>query len=142
MTVTPDVEQDVLEKLASLFGTIVITGPSRNAWAGPERGIDEGFPMLALFVSLYGGTVDWNGQDRQRWFAVQILVRSDRLSYATGELLSRQVFDKMDGLGPWTGASGAQYQDCLAVNAAPIALGPSASDPYYFTVNIEVWLEG
>lgn len=143
-TVTPDVETDVLQKLSALLpASVIITGSTRNAWAGPERGVDEGFPMLALFVQVYGGQADWNGQDRQRWFDVQVLVRSARLAYSAGEVLARAIFDALDGVGPWTGpTSGALYQDLVASGAGPISIGASDADAFYFSVNATAWREG
>ena len=149
MTITPDVEQDVLEKLSALLpGSVVITGGNRNAWAGIERGVAEGFPMAAIFVEVYSGRSDFNGREsgaavRQRWFNVQVTVRSGRLAYAVGETLARSIHDALDAIGPWVGpTSAAKYQDCLCRDAGPVCLGPADSDAYYFVVALEIWREG
>lgn len=141
---TPDVETDVLEKLNALLpASVIITGSTRNSWAGPERGVDEGFPMRANFVQVYGGRADWNGQDRQRYFNVQILIRADRLDYSGGEVIARAIFDALDGLGPWTGPTSAiKYQDLTCEGAGPINVGAGDTDAHYFSINVTAWREG
>jgi hypothetical protein len=143
---TPDVESDVLEKLAALLPAVVTIGT--NAWAGPERGVAEGVPMNAVFVEAYSGRSDVNGRQgggavRQRWFSVQVTVRSGRLDYAGGDAKARAIFDALDLLGPWTGPTSlVVYQDLRCRDAGPLCLGPADSDAYYFVIALEVWREG
>lgn len=143
-TSTPDVEKDLVERLAVLAPSLVtITGSSRDTWPGPERpSSGAGFPLRATFAQHVGGIDDLHSDGRMRTFDMQLLVRGARNAYGATLALARGIYDALDLSGAFTGASGARYLDVRGIGPGPAYLGAGDSDAEFFAVNVRLLLDG
>lgn len=148
MTTTPDIREDLLQRLSALApaSVIVTPGVTRNAWSGPERpssttaGADV--PLKAMFVHAATDTYLLHNDGRLRFFDMQVLIRGARLKEQETEALARVVHDALDLSGPFVGSTGGtRYMDVRALGG-PIGLGSGASDAEYYAVNVQLWLDG
>lgn len=141
MTTTPDIESDLVAKLAALLPSVLsVSGSTRNLWAGPERPTLGVVPRRAVFVirsaeyrTIYGG-----GQ--YRYLSADIVIRSALDDYAGGELLARSIYDALHLLGRFTGASGQAYEDVRASDA-PAYQGQADDDPHYWVLPVQLWAD-
>lgn len=139
---TPDVEADILAKLAALLPStiLIVEDATRNARAGPLRPTSN--VGNEVFVQSFGGSADLHNDGRFRYFNVQITVRGARNDYTGAHALALQIHDALDLLGPFTGASSARYVDVRSQIAAPNYIGPDEDDQELFAEPFEVWFDG
>lgn len=140
MTTTPDVESDLVARLAArLPASIKVSGAERNTWAGPERPTLGVVPRLAVFVVRLGELATIYGGGQYRYLTLEVVVRSQLDDYAGGELLARQVYDALHLSGAFTGASGQTYDDVRC--EAPSYEGQADNEPHYWTVAVQLWAD-
>jgi hypothetical protein len=138
---TPDVESDLLAKLAALLPTdVIVAGADLNALAGPLRpagrkGVHE------VFVQCFGGMRDVHNDGVVRVFNVQVTIRSAQNDYTGGHVLALRIHDALECLGAWVGVSGQRYIDTTAAVAMPNYLGPGDNDQELFAEEFEVTAE-
>lgn len=138
---TPDVESDVLAKLAELLpDDVVITGSDLNARAGPLRPAGQA-DIHEVYVQVFGGRRDTHSDGVIRVMALQVTVRSRQNDYTGGHLLAVAIHDALECVGPWVGASGASYIDTTASIAHPNHLGSDGDDQEVFAEAFDVVCE-
>lgn len=140
MTTTPDVEADLVARLAArLPASIKVASADRNCWPGPERPTLGVVPRLAVFVIRSGELATIYGGGQYRYLTLDVVVRSQLDDYAGGELLARQVYDALHLSGAFTGASGQTYDDIRV--EAPDYLGQADNEPHYWTLAVQLWAD-
>lgn len=140
MTTTPDVEADLVARLAvRLPASIVVAGSSRNTWPGPERPTLDPVPRRAVFVVRGGEMSMVYGGGQYRYLTLDVVVRSQVDDYAGGELLARQVYDALHLSGAFTGSSGQAYDDIRA--EAPQYQGQADTDAHYWVLPVQLWAD-
>lgn len=139
MTTTPDLEADLVAKLAALLpGSLATTGSARNLFPGPERPTFGVVPTPSVFVMRAGEFASLHSDGQYRQLGMEVVIRSENEDYLNGEALARAVYDAAHLLGKWTGASGQAYDDVRAVSA-PVYLGQSDDGPHYWQLNLDLW---
>jgi hypothetical protein len=138
---TPDVEADMIAKLAALLPSdIVASGASQNARAGPLRPTSNA-AGAEVFVQLFAGASQLDNDGRIRFFGLQVTTRSAKNAYSAGFALALRIHDALDLLGPFTGASGAKYMDVRAQLSCANHLGADDQDAELFAEAFDVWCE-
>lgn len=147
-TVTPDVEFDVMEKLAALVpADVIITGATRNAWPGDVRpSKDSGVPMVAMFVQMVGSIYQGDNDTPVRRFMLEAVVRGARNGDAATRAKARRIHDAAagslgDAIGQWVATtSGVRYFALLPTGLQ--YLGPGEDDATFAVVSLEAWYAG
>lgn len=140
MTTTPDVEADLIARLAARAPSVIfVTGASRNTWAGPERPTVGVVPRRAVFVARAGEFVNIYGGGQYRYFTIDVVVRSLLDDYAGGELLSRQVYDALHLSGAFTGTTGQAYDDIRVEQ--PQYDGQEDNGPHFWSMTVQLWAD-
>lgn len=144
MTTTPDIEEDVLQRISSLAGADVdVAGSDRNAWSGPIRPSHEsGIPMKAVFVRLTGGGTSLHNDGRLRALEVTVTIRSEPQQYEEARARAHRIYDAVDLSGAFTGSSGKSYYDMLCLSSAPTYEGAADSGEEFFSFVVEVATNG
>jgi hypothetical protein len=144
MTTTPDIEEDVLQRLAALAPSVLdVAGSDRNAWSGPLRpSVASGVPQKAFFVQhSAGGLTSIHNDGRLRSHEIIVTCRSNPQDYTGVMTAARAIYDAADLSGGFTGTSGKVYYEMRAVGSAPAYEGTDGSAEY-FSVVLEVMTDG
>lgn len=145
MTTTPDIEEDVLQRLATLAGADVdVAGADRNAWSGPIRpSYEGGFPTKAVFVRhLGGGATSLHNDGRLRAHEIMVHIRAEPQQYEEARARAFRIYDAADLSGKFTGTSGKVYHDMRCISSAPAYEGAEDSGEEHFSIVLEVHSNG
>ena len=144
MTTTPDLEEDVLQRLAALAPSVLdVAGSDRNAWSGPLRpSVASGIPQKAFFIQhSAGGMSIVHNDGRLRSHELIVTCRSNPQDYAGAQTAARAIFDAADLSGGFTGTSGKVYFEMRAVGSGPAYEGTDGNAEF-FSVVVEVMTDG
>lgn len=150
---TPDVENDVLDLLASQgsLAAVIIRPPTAgaNAYAGqPKPSKDSGIPTKAVFAEYMGEIIlDQTNDGNRREFLVDIVVRGSRNDEKGTRINARLIEDAVTRhdngtFGQWTApVSNVKYIDLVVDGVSQLPILPMA-DSSVWIVHLKAWFDG